>query len=140
MDRRGKERKEYEQKEAARRKQLEEEQRLQDEEKAKQEEVATKELRKNLVHKPEPIRNYKPAPEREFIEPTMVSPINNFLFIFLLKLIFFTCQTNLNFSRLLRMLLENKIGSHDNHEDLETKNLSKKSVFTHTHIPLQHSN
>jgi len=71
LDRRGKERKAYEEKEAARRQKLEEEQRLQDEEKAKIEEMATKEFRKNLIHKPEPIRNYKPAPEREFIEPTM---------------------------------------------------------------------
>merc|ERR1712235_157724 len=71
LDRRGKERKEYEAKEAARRQKLEEEQRLEDEEKAKLEEVATKELRQKLIHKPEPIRNYKPAPEREFIEPTM---------------------------------------------------------------------
>merc|ERR1712212_177245 len=71
LDRRGKERKEYEEKEAARRKNLEEEQRLEDEEKAKLDEIKTKELRKQLIHKPEPIRNYKPAPEKEFIEPTM---------------------------------------------------------------------
>ena len=60
-------------KEAARRQKEEEERRLQDEEKANIEEIATKELRKKLIHKPEPIRSYKPAPEREFIEPTMVS-------------------------------------------------------------------
>ena len=78
MDRRGKERKEYESKEAARRQKLEEEQRLEDEEKAKLEEVATKELRQKLIHKPDPIRNYKPAPEREFIEPTMVSLYKHF--------------------------------------------------------------
>ena len=59
-------------KEAARRQKEEEERRLQDEEKANIEEIATKELRKKLIHKPEPIRSYKPAPEREFIEPTMV--------------------------------------------------------------------
>ena len=76
MDRRGKERKEYEEKEAARRQKEEEERHLEDEEKAKIEEMATKELRKKLIHKPEPIRSYKPAPEREFIEPTMVNRFN----------------------------------------------------------------
>jgi len=71
LDRRGKERKEYDEKEAARRKKEEDEQRLEDERKEKLEEIATKELRKGLIHKPEPIRNYKQAPERQYIEPTM---------------------------------------------------------------------
>jgi len=71
LDRRGKERKHYEEKEAARRQKEEEEMRLENEEKAKIEAIATKELRKKLIHKPEPITNYKPVPEREFIESTM---------------------------------------------------------------------
>lgn len=73
MDRRGEERKEYEEKEAARRKKEEEQRRLEDEEKAKAEEIAIKEMRKKLIHKVEPIRSYKPAPERELKPITTVN-------------------------------------------------------------------
>ena len=39
----------------------------------KEEALQVAQLRKELVHKPQPIRDYKPLPERREVKPTLVN-------------------------------------------------------------------